>query len=86
MNTSTTYDTSGTNVSRNERVFRAVACVGIVAAITSGAIAAPAALFAASLIAVYLMMTSILGMDPHYAAWNMLTKTAAAGRGRVMAA
>lgn len=75
MNTSTINGSSGTNVTDNERILRAVVGIGLTAAVVAGAIASPGGMFTASMIAIYLAITAIIGLDPHYAAWNALSKT-----------
>ena len=55
------------NISEHERGFRTVSGLGILTMIVAGAVASPAALFALSLVGVYLVMTAIVGIDPFYA-------------------
>ena len=54
------------NVSNNERSFRVLLAMGIMTAILAGVIPAPLAMFAGTLIAVYLVVTSIISVDPVY--------------------
>jgi hypothetical protein len=72
MNTKTAYETV-TNVSRNERAFRAVLGMGILVAVIAGALSAPAAMFTAAMVAVYLVMSAIMGIDPVYSLARGLT-------------
>jgi hypothetical protein len=67
MNMATAYEYSLSNVTNNERAFRGVLGMVLLTKIIIGAIAAPAAMFALATIAVYLVMTAIMGLDPFYA-------------------
>jgi len=62
MNTTTVN-----NVTNNERTFRGVFGMGLLTTVAAGTIAAPAVIFGTSMIAVYLVMTAIIGSDPVYA-------------------
>ena len=64
----TTYTENRTtqNVTNNERSFRALSAMGIMSAVVSGIIPTPLTMFTASLIALYLVMTAIIGTDPVY--------------------
>ena len=55
------------NVTNNERGFRAVIGMGVLTSVVAGMIASPVTIFGASMIAVYLVMTAIIGSDPVYA-------------------
>lgn len=76
----TTYQTSSNhNVTDNERAFRALSGMGIMIAVVAGIIPTPLTMFTVSMIAVYLVMTAILGVDPVY----RLTETLAGRSSRV---
>ena len=66
MNTKRTEINAITNVTRNERALRAVLGMGILATVIAGTISAPTAMFTAAMIAVYLVMSAIMGIDPLY--------------------
>lgn len=72
MNT-TTYNFT-TNVTDNERAFRAIFGIGLSSVVSAGVITSPVAIFAVSAIAVYLVITAIIGTDPAYAASNLFSK------------
>jgi hypothetical protein len=74
MNTTTGIESSPSNITNNERAFRGVLGMVLLTKIIIGAIASPAAMFALATIAVYLVMTAIMGLDPFYAVWNALSK------------
>lgn len=80
MNTST-----ANNVTNNERAFRSVFGMGLLTTVTAGTIASPVVIFGTSMIAVYLVMTSIIGSDPVYAAANAVSKTGPTAHDRLMA-
>jgi len=67
MNTTTGIESSLSNVTNHERAFRGVLGMALLTKIIIGAIASPAAMFALAIIAVYLVMTAIMGLDPFYA-------------------
>jgi len=75
MNTTTGYESSLSNVTNNERAFRAVLGMALLTKIIIGMIASPAAMFTLAAISVYLVMTAIMGIDPFYAASKSLSKT-----------
>jgi hypothetical protein len=54
------------NMSTDERAFRAVVGLGILSSIVAGLVTAPVAIFVLSLISVYLIMTTISGIDLVY--------------------
>ena len=63
----TTYEaTQNLNMSNNERGFRAVISLGLIFAVLFGIVTAPAAVFGLSLVSVYLVMTTISGIDLRY--------------------
>jgi len=55
------------NVSNNERGFRSVFGMGLLATVAAGTLAGPAVIFGTSMVGVYLVMTAIIGSDPVYA-------------------
>ena len=65
------------NVTNNERGFRTVFGIGILTAISAGLIASTTAIFVISMIAIYQVMTAIIGIDPVYALWNSYSKSSA---------
>jgi len=56
------------HVTKNERTFRAIIGFGILLTVILGAIASPVFIFATSMIAVYLVITAIIGTVPSYIA------------------
>jgi hypothetical protein len=73
------------NVSRNERGFRATLGMGILAAVIAGTIATPAAMFTATMLSVYLVMSAIMGIDPLYAATKSPSRGYPTGRNAMTA-
>jgi len=73
------------NVSDNERGFRSVFGMGLLATVAAGTLAAPAVIFGTSMVGVYLVMTAILAIDPVYAVANAVSKTGASSRNHMMA-
>ena len=61
------------NVSDKERAFRSVIGMGLLTTVAAGTFAAPAIIFGASMISVYLVMTAIIGSDPAYAVANSVS-------------
>ena len=55
------------NVSNNERGFRSVFGMGLLATVAAGTIASPIAIFGTSMVGAYLVITAIIGSDPVYA-------------------
>ena len=74
MNTTTGYESSFSNVTNNERAFRAVLGMALLTKIIIGMIASPAAMFTLAAISVYLVMTAIMGIDPVYSLVQWFTK------------
>ncbi len=72
MNTSSTLE-SFVNVAPYERAFRAMVGCSMAGATVTGVIAVPAAIFALSLIGLYLVMTAIMGLDPAYSLLQSIT-------------
>ena len=58
------------NISDNERVFRSVFGLVILTAVSAGLVTAPVVIFTISMIAVYQVMTAIIGIDPVYTLSN----------------
>ena len=74
MNTTTGYESSLSNMTNNERGFRAVLGMVLVTKVIIGAIASPAAMFALAAMSVYLVMTAIMGIDPFYSLVQWFTQ------------
>jgi len=70
----TYQSTQNQNVVDNERGFRAVFGMGILTALSTGAIVSETVIFALSMIAVYQVITAIIGIDPVYVTLNMFSK------------
>ena len=66
MNTTTGHETSVENVTGNERAFRTLAGMGMLTLVVTRIIVPPADIFTVSTMASYLVITSILGIDPTY--------------------
>jgi len=67
--------TTANNVSNNERAFRGVIGFSLLTTlIAASVIASPIAIFITSMIAVYFVMTAIIGIDPVYVAMNSFSK------------
>ena len=64
--TTHTENKSAQNVTNNERSFRALSAMVIMTAVVAGIIPTPLTMFTASVIALYLVMTAIIGTDPVY--------------------
>jgi len=63
----TTYQsTQNRNVSSNERALRAIFGMGLLIFIIIGTFNAPTAIFGLSMVSIYLIFTTILGIDPVY--------------------
>lgn len=60
------------NVSNNERGFRGVLGISSLTVVILGIVSSPVTIFGI-LIAVYLIMTAIMGTDPIYAAFYAIT-------------
>ena len=58
------------NISNNERVFRAIFGLAILTTVSTGIVASPVAIFTISMIAVYQVLTAIIGIDPVYSLSN----------------
>jgi hypothetical protein len=81
MNTETSYPLTDTGVTaandaeykspaelgRIERVCRLTAGMSVLTVVVSGQIAVPGAIFAAAVLGFYLVLTTIVGLDPFYA-------------------
>ena len=61
------------NISNNERVFRVITGLVVLTAISVGLFASPVAIFTVSMIAVYQVLTAIIGIDPVYTVANRLS-------------
>ncbi len=61
------------NISNNERVFRVITGLAVLTAISVGLFSAPIAIFTVSMIAVYQVLTAIIGIDPVYTVANSLS-------------
>jgi len=66
----TQVSTQYQNISNNERVFRTVFGLAILTTVSTGIVTAPAAIFTISMIAVYQVLTAIIGIDPVYSLSN----------------
>ena len=77
----TTYEaTHNLNMSNNERGFRAVISLGLIFAVLFGIVTAPAAMFGLSLVAVYLVMTTISGIDLSYDLVHWMSRSLAGSK------
>jgi hypothetical protein len=81
MNITTAHTGSVTNVTGYERAFRTALGMGLLVAVIAGALSAPAAMFTAAMVAIYLVMSAIMGIDPVYAATKSLSRGYPTGRG-----
>ena len=71
----TTYEaTQYLNMSNNERGFRAVISLSLIFAVLFGIVTAPVAIFGLSLVSVYLVMTTISGIDLFYDFVNWVSR------------
>jgi len=62
----TYQSTQNQNVTNNERALRVVLGMGLLTAIIIGIFTAPATIFGLSMASIYLVFTTILGIDPVY--------------------
>jgi len=76
--------TQNQNVTNNERAFRTIFGMGILTTVSTGVIASETVIFVLSMIAVYQVLTAIIGMDPVYAALNSLSKRSATKHHRLV--
>lgn len=63
------------NISSNERGFRSILATGMLVAIIVGVAASPTSIFVLTMASVYLVMTTMIGLDPAYTAREALTNT-----------
>jgi len=73
MNT-TFVSTHNQNVTNAERLLRTIFGTALLTAISAGAVAFPVVIFTLSMLAVYLVMTAIIGSDPVYVAMKSFSK------------
>jgi Inner membrane protein YgaP-like, transmembrane domain len=72
------------NISNNERVFRTVFGLAILTTVSTGIVTVPTAIFTISMIAVYQVLTAIIGIDPVYSLSNALSGLRARKPGKLV--
>ena len=73
MNTSSKTNASFENVSQGERVYRLASSLILLSAVLVGIVTVPMAMFAVTVVSIFLGITAIMSLDPLYSLVERLT-------------